>query len=117
MSERQIDFEISFFSRLVKSHPDFVDALKPLAELYTHQGLFEKGLEIDRQLAKLCPEDHTVFYNLACSLALTGHKDEALGALERAVKLGFDDFKHLKKDPDLKPLRRDPRFKALFPEV
>jgi tetratricopeptide (TPR) repeat protein len=110
----QAEFEIVFFEGLLEKDPNFVDALIPLADLYTKKGLYEKGLELDRRLAKLRPEEPVVRYNLACSLALMGKKDDAFEALERAIELGYDDFEHLKKDSDLKRLRNDPRFKSLL---
>ena len=40
--KEQLDFEISFFERLVKKDPDFVDALIPLAEAYTRKGFTKR---------------------------------------------------------------------------
>ena len=114
MKQEIQDFEISFFEGLVKKAPNYVDALIPLAEAYTKAGLHEKGLQIDKRLAKLRKSDPTVHYNLACSLALVGKKDEAIATLEKAIELGYSDFEHLKKDADLKELRSDPRFKSLI---
>lgn len=108
------DFEISFFEGLVKRNPNFVDALIPLAEAYTKKGLYRKGLVIDKRLARLRKYDPVVHYNLACSLALVGEKDEAFLTLGRAVQLGYRDWEHLKRDPDLKSLQDDPRFEALI---
>ena len=111
--KEQLDFEISFFERLVKKDPDFVDALIPLAEAYTRKGFHEKALAIDERLVKLRREDPIVYYNLACSYALLGRKEDAFQALEQAVKAGYEDFEHLKRDSDLKSLREDARFKSL----
>ena len=108
------DFEISFFEKLVKDNPNYVDALIPLAEAYTKAGFYEKGLQMDKRLVKLRKNDPTVHYNLACSLALSEKKDEAIAALEKAIELGYHDFDHLKRDPDLKELYNDPRFKLLM---
>ncbi len=108
------NFEISFFERLVKDNPNYVDALIPLAEVYTKAGFYEKGLQIDKRLAKLRKNDPIVHYNLACSLTLTGRKKEAIATLEKAIELGYSDFDHLRKDSDLKELRSDPRFKLLM---
>lgn len=108
------DFETSFFERLVKNNPDFVDALIPLAEVYTRRGMFEKGLKIDKKLARLKKDDPIVHYNLACSLALVGEKEKALSALKRSIQLGYHDFEHMKKDADLKSLHEDLRFKSLM---
>ena len=113
MKGGETDFEISFFERLVKESPDFVDALIPLAEAYTKKGLHDKALVLDKRLARLKPNDPTVHYNLACSFALAGKKEEAFQALEQAIGLGWHDFEHLKKDSDLKILRDDPRFQQL----
>ena len=114
MKQEAKDFEISFFERLVKDNPNYVDALIPLAEAYTKAGLYERGLQIDKRLAKLRKKDPIVHYNLACSLALVGKKDEAFQALEKAIEHGYSDFEHLKRDSDLKTLRDDPRFKTLI---
>lgn len=104
------DFEISFLEGVLKHRPNYIDALAPLAEAYTLRGLFKKGLEIDKRLAYLCKDDPVVYYNLACSYVLSGYTAKALTALKRAVKLGFSDLAHLKKDPDLKSLRDYPPF-------
>ena len=114
MKETTSDFELNFFERLVKDNPNFVDALVPLAEVYTRKGMYEEGLRIDKKLALLKKLDPTIHYNLACSLALVGEKNEALATLQQAVKLGYHDFDYMKKDSDLKSLRSDPRFKSLM---
>ena len=107
----EIDFELRFFEGIIKQNPDYIEALIPLAEIYTRHGFYKKGLEMDQRLAKLCQDDPVVFYNLACSCALLGRKREALNALKRAIKLGYRDFDHLLKDPDLKGLHVEPDFK------
>ena len=114
MAEGQIDFEISFFERIVKRDPNFIDALAPLAEAYTQKGLHDKALQIDKRLAKLRPEDPVVHYNLACSFALVSKNQDALQTLERAIQLGYSDFEHLRKDPDFKNLHNDPKFQSLL---
>ena len=111
------DFELSFFEGLVAKDPNFVDALIPLAEAYTRKGLYEQGLKIDRKLVRLRRSDPIAHYNLACSLALMGRKDESFRTLEKAIRLGYRDFDHLKKDPDFKSLREDPRFLKLVSQA
>ena len=109
-----VDFEIRFFEGVIKESPDYIDALIPLAEAYTRSGLYEKGLEIDKRLSHLCKNNPVVYYNLACSYALVGKKGEAVKALTKAISLGYDDFKHLRKDADLKILHGLPAFEKLF---
>ncbi len=109
-----LDFEIDFYERLIKTNPDYVEALIPLAEAYTQKGRIHEGLEIDKRLSRLREDDPVVHYNLACSYALVGEKEAALAALRMAVSLGYDDWKHLIKDPDLKSLHDEAAFKALL---
>jgi len=110
----RLDFEIEFFEAVLARTPDYFDVLNALAYDYTARGLYEKGLDADRRLAQLRPKDAGVIYNLACSLSLTGHIDEAFTTLARAVFLGYRDFLHINEDPDLEPLRRDPRFRTFL---
>ena len=108
------DFELSFLERLAKDNPNFVDALIPLADAYTKRGLYREGLKIDRHLAKIRRNDPIVHYNLACSFALVGEKTKAVTALKRAVRLGYSDLEHLKRDRDLKSIRNHPWIKSLY---
>ena len=107
-------FEIAFYEGILAEDPEFEDALIPLAEAYTKAGLHEKGLATDLKLATLRPNDPTVHYNLACSYALTGHRDEALATLERAIELGYRDVGFLMKDEDLVSLHDDEAFAQLI---
>lgn len=62
----------------------------------------------------LRPERPNPRYDLACALALSGQRKQALAELERAAANGFEDGKHMREDEDLKSLRGDPRFEALL---
>lgn len=110
-------FEIPFYERILEKSPDFVEALMCLGDLYTKEGLFEKGLKIDQRLSRLRPEDATVFYNLACSYSLLEHIASADAALRRAIDLGYEDFDYLLKDPDLVNLLRSEAFRRYFQEL
>ena len=105
-----IDFEIAFYESLVAKKQDFVEALIALGDLYTKKGLYIKGLEVDKKLAKLRPEDPTIFYNLACSYSLTNSLDQAFQVIKLAIDCGYDDLKHLEQDHDLDNLLHDQRF-------
>ena len=101
----------------VRARPRNLDALIELAHTCTKLGLIGRGLEVDRDIVLLVPEDETARYNLACSLALSGQTDEAFEALERAVEFGYDDPDHLEEDDDLALLREDPRFAILVSKL
>jgi hypothetical protein len=61
-------------------------------------------------LATIAAPDADAAYDHACCLALAGRKDEAFGRLQFALGAGFKDLDQLAKDPDLAPLRGDPRW-------
>ena len=109
-----LDFEIEFFESLIAESPDFVEALIPLADAYTKKGMYQKGLEADEKIARLRPKDPLVHYNLACSYALLGKIPQALSSMEKALALGYRDFKQIEKDSDLETLRKDPRLRELL---
>ena len=109
-SQADLDFEIRFFGGLVRRDPHCVEALQILGDAYTKTGQWKRGLQIDRKLARLCPTNPLVFYNLACSFALLKRVDDAFIALHQAIKLGYRDLRWMLKDPDLANIRKDPRF-------
>ena len=112
-----MQFEMSFLEGVLKNSPDFVEALSVLAELCTRTGQHARGLELDRHLARLRPEDAIVLYNLACSYSLMGDVSAALGALKSAIEAGYEDFAHLEKDQDLLNLFKDQAFQDYFRSV
>lgn len=70
----------------------------------------EKALEID-------PDDAGVRYNVACLYSLEGKVEEAIRCLDAAVARGFGNKEWFEKDPDLDPIRTDPRFRALMDRI
>jgi tetratricopeptide (TPR) repeat protein len=112
--KRDLDFEISFYEGILKRDPNLVDVLVPLGHAYTDGGYYEKGLEIDVRLSRLRPKDPLVFYNLACSHSVLGQITPALESLDKALSLGYSDFRFLMQDPDMENLRKSPRFEQLL---
>lgn len=113
ISKEDLEFEIRFFEGISRRDPNFIEALQILGDAYTKTGQWDKGLQVDERLSRLCPDSALVFYNLACSYSLLKQLDKAFAALDRAVKLGYDDARWLTKDPDLENLRTDSRFEKI----
>ena len=111
---RDVQFEIGFFESVLKRDASFAEVIEILGGLYTKQGRIADGLKMDRKLVKLQPANATAHYNLACSLALSKRKTDALASLNVAVKLGYQDFDWMSQDPDLESLKKEPRFEALL---
>ena len=117
IGQRDLDTKIGFLEGLVRRDPDYVDALQLLGDHYTQRGRYLDGLKLDECLARLEPCNAFVFYNLACSYALTEHFDRAVLALEKALNLGYRDFNWLAKDPDLRKLREQPAYRDIQAKI
>lgn len=110
-------FDISFFESVLKREPGYEDVIELLGGLYTKTGRIADGLRMDRKLVKLQPDNATARYNLACSLALSKRKTDALRALLEAVNLGYTDYDWMAQDPDLESLKNVREFKALLAKL
>jgi tetratricopeptide (TPR) repeat protein len=114
---RDLDVKIEFMEGIVRRDPHYIEALQLLGDHYTQRGRFQHGLKVDEQLSRLEPRNPLVFYNLACSYSLTGEVDLAVSALDKALALGYRDFKWLAKDPDLRTLRKHPRYRDIEDKI
>jgi tetratricopeptide (TPR) repeat protein len=114
---RDLDIKISFLEGIVRRDPQYIDALQILGDHYTQRGKFEQSLQVDRQLSRLEPGNPLVFYNLACSYSLNRELNRAAVALQKALNLGYCDFKWLAKDPDLRLLRKHPLYRPIQDKI
>jgi len=108
------------------------EAIAAGQELFA-QGQYSEALEIFREVFGLpgsgtmrykgtvkelsCPSDAEIsaaLYNIACCHAQMGAVDTALDALDDACKAGFSQFEALSQDPDLAPVRKNPRYSLLL---
>jgi len=110
-------FDIAFYESVLRREPGYEDVIELLGGLYTKTGRIADGLKMDRKLVKLQPDNATARYNLACSLALSKRRADALRALGEAVKLGYTDYDWMSQDPDLESLKNVSTFKALLTQL
>ena len=114
---KDLDIKIQFMEGIVRRDPEYIEALQLLGDHYTQRGSYDQGLRVDEKLSRLEPHNPLVFYNLACSYSLIGEVDAAARALEKALTLGYRDFKWLAKDPDLRTLRKHPVFREIEAKI
>ncbi len=114
---RDLDLEILFMEGVVQRDPRYIEALQILGDDYTKRDRFQDGLRMDQRLARLCPRDAIVHYNLACSYSLTQQCDLAAEALTTAINLGYHDFDRMARDPDLKHLREHAGYKKIQAKI
>lgn len=110
-------FEIGFYESILRRDPRYSDVIEILGGLYTKVGRIADGLRMDRRLVKLEPKNATAHYNLACSLALSKRRADALRSLRQAVSLGYEDYDWMSQDPDLDGLKNAPEFKHLLKKL
>jgi tetratricopeptide (TPR) repeat protein len=114
---RELDVKISFLEGLIRRDPNYVEALQMLGDHYTQRGKYAHSLKVDQQLSRLQPRSPLAFYNLACSHSLNGELARAAEALEKALALGYRDFKWLARDPDLRQLRQHPLYHGIESKI
>jgi hypothetical protein len=110
-------FDITFYESVLRREPAYTDVIELLGGLYTKTGRIADGLKMDRKLVKLQPDNSTAHYNLACSLALSKRKADALRALEEAINRGYTDHDWMSQDSDLESLQGTAGFKELLAKL
>ncbi|MFN2412783.1 MAG: protein kinase [Pyrinomonadaceae bacterium] len=101
--------------RVLEENPQ-MEGIKPLYAVY----LAGSGRK-DEAVQQLTPEalglsraDHDMAYWVASTYSLLGEKELALTWLNRAVKLGNENWPHFERDHSLDSLRDDPRFAEIM---
>lgn len=115
-AQSQLDFDLEFYEGILHRAPRYVDVLRRQGELLNRKGLHERAVLVDRRLVELLPDDCVVQYNLACSLAMIGQREEAIESLRKALERGYRDIDYLHADGDLDALRGEPAFERLLQE-
>ncbi len=97
----------------LRLHPDDNRALGFLVGCYAFEGNEKKTREIADYLRSASSVDAGFLYNVACAYALLGWHDDAFEVLFSISRDGWGDPHWLAGDPDMDPLRNDPRFAEL----
>ena len=112
---RRYDSAILSYENAVKYNPGakrFLLGFMGLA--FQRLGLLPKAIEVYNEALALNPTAKEVHYGLACAHSLRGDNETALTHLEIAVRLSYDDRRHIESDSDLDNLRDEPRYQALL---
>lgn len=117
LTQRAGRFADSDLSRLFLS-----EAMETLFEVGYHYQQLDEYEAAEARYERILSEpaglrvEKWAHYNLACIRSIQGRLDEALEHLRGALEAGFTDFSWARRDGDLAPLARDPRFHRLLAE-
>jgi serine/threonine protein kinase/Flp pilus assembly protein TadD len=100
--------------RYVELHPQDARALYLGASAWLQLGERERAMAWAARALAIDPEENTTLYNVACLHAQLGQLDSSLELLETTVRNGFGNKEWMENDPDLSPVKNDPRFDALL---
>ena len=102
----------------LQQHPHF-DALRVfIARCLSAKGQHaEARALITEQVKATAAADHDIAFWLASFYAMEDLRDEAVEWLQRAVKLGNENYPYFAANKKLDKLRADPRFVALMDEL
>ncbi len=108
---------VTHYRMALHHNKNFEEAYVNLSTAYLSGKKLNESQKILSTLEEINPSNPSLHYNLACYHALTGQDGPALKSLQRAVELGFKNFKSVETDPDLKNLRSNPKFEQWWKTI
>ena len=109
---------IELMSKVLEEHPE-MDGIRPLYAIYlAGAGRREDAVkQLSDDALNLSRADHDMAYWVGSTYSILGDKDLAFKWLNRAIKLGNQNWPHFEHDKSLNPLRDDPRFAELMSKM
>jgi len=103
---------VGFFPGYLARVPDDARAHILFASYLAEIGEREQALQEANTGMALSGNDAVMLYNLACVYCLLGDPDKGVESFVQAVDAGYGNLSWAHIDPDLQPIREDPRFVA-----
>ena len=110
----EYDRAIEVLTRTTLLYPNYPHAYFYLGVAHWEKGDPDLGVEQFFRVIELYPQESAAYYNVACYYSIKGIPDLALVWLEKALKAGFHDFRHMASDHDLDNIRTLPAYTALL---
>ena len=112
---RRADLEcIEAVNRWVRVHPEDTRAWTMGASVLAEVGEPERAAQWVERAMTVDPDEPIIQYNSACVYVGLRRPDDAIRCLEAALRQGGVLKSWALNDPDLDPLRDDPRFKEIL---
>ena len=99
----------------LKVNPRDPVVLSGIALYEAHLGNSQQAEEFINRALEVAPQDSDTLFTSALVYELTGHREQALKAVQAAVKAGFS-LDEVDKEPELRGLQSDPRYRQWVQE-
>ncbi|MCM2314349.1 MAG: protein kinase [Thermoanaerobaculia bacterium] len=112
---RNADIEcVEAAKKRVRQHPEDTRAWTMGAAVFAELGEPDRAADWVARALAIDPDESIISYNAACVYTGLGRYDDALRCLEISIGRGGPFYGWVENDPDLDPLRNDPRFQELM---
>jgi arylsulfatase A-like enzyme len=109
---RRQDEAVQVGKKLLADFPDRGEAMHMAGHVWYEDR--KKAEALVRAAWELGPREPEILYDQACLRALQGDTDGAVQRLSQAIEVGYRDWEHLERDPDLASIRKAPAFAELL---
>jgi eukaryotic-like serine/threonine-protein kinase len=118
MNQGRVDEAQTLAEETLQQHPHFEALRVFLARCLSAKGQHTAARAlITEQVKATAAADHDIAFWLASFYAMEDLRDEAIEWLQRAVKLGNENYPYFAQNQKLDKLRNDPRFITLMQEL
>ncbi|MDP4221656.1 MAG: hypothetical protein Q8896_14565, partial [Bacteroidota bacterium] len=108
---------LPIYERYLKLNPGDDNARVEYATILESAGKIEESIRLADELALNTGLDGFLLYNLCCLYMHCGRQEKAMEMLTRSIRNGHINLEHIRRDPDLEPLRDLPEFQVLMEEL
>ena len=105
---------IRTYQRALTLAPDHQESLHGLSWAYMQTKEYEKALTVLKQLSALSPGQAVIDYNISCAYGRAQRPKESITWLKTALEKGYDNWRRIRSDDDLDPIRQRPEFRSLM---
>jgi tetratricopeptide (TPR) repeat protein len=102
------------YRQIIAEEPSNSLAWVRLAYATHEQGEFEAAVPLHQRAAEFTENRISSLFKLGCALARLGRVEEAIGAIERAVEVGYRDRLRAEQEEDLASILGEARFQTVL---
>jgi len=110
----KLDEAIYYYEKSVSIDPKFIKTIKKLAVTYAMRGAYNKAILRFKSILAIQPHNIEACYYLASIYARQNNKSESVKWLQNSIDNGFNNWKLLETDPNLKVIKTTPFYKELM---